>query len=331
MKMRRREFIAGLGSAVALPLAARAQQPAMPVIGCLDTASRDGEAQTVSRIREGLTETGFVEGRNLRIEYRWADNQYDKLPALAADLVRLRVAVMVALSAGPTLAARAATATIPIVFGIGGDPVDQLGLVASYNRPGGNLTGTTFYTNELWGKRMEQMREILPAVSSVALLVNPNGPGTERAVRSVQNAAPALALQVPIVKATTEREVDAAFAMLFQQRAGALLVQGEPFLISRRDQIIALAARHAIPAGFPLPQDSVAGGLISYGTSRANQAELQRQIGIYAGRILKGEKPGDLPILQPTRFELVVNLKTSKALGLTIPESFLLHADEVIE
>jgi putative ABC transport system substrate-binding protein len=329
--MKRRDFFTLLGGAAAWPLAARAQQPSMPLIGCLATSSRDGEAQTVSRIREGLTETGFVEGRNLRIEYRWADNQYDRLPALAADLVRLRVAVIVALTASATLAARAATATIPIVFGIGGDPVDQLRIVASYNTPGGNLTGTTFYTNELWGKRMEQMREILPAVSSVALLVNPNGPGTERAVRSVQDAARASRLQVLIVKATTEREVDAAFGMLVQQRTGALLVQGEPFLISRRDQIIALTARHAIPAGFPLPQDSVAGGLISYGTSRTNQAELNRQIGIYAGRILKGEKPDDLPIMQPTRFELVVNLKTAKALGLTIPESFLLHADEVIE
>ena len=303
----------------------------MPVIGCLAAFSREGAAQTVSRIREGLTETGFVEGRNLRIEYRWADNQYDRLPALAADLVRLRVAVIVALPAGATLAARAATATVPIVFSIGGDPVDQLGLVASYNRPGGNLTGITAYTNELWGKRMEQMREILPAVSGVALLVNPNSPGAERAVRSARDAARALALQILIVNASTEREVDAAFAMLVQQRAGALFVQGEPFLIGRRDQIIALAARHAIPAGFPNPEDSVAGGLISYGTSRANQAELYRQIGIYAGRILKGEKPSDLPIVQPNRFELVVNLKTAKALGLTIPEAFLLRADEVIE
>jgi putative ABC transport system substrate-binding protein len=329
--MKRRDLIALLGGALAWPLTARAQQLAMPVIGCLATASREGAAQAESRIREGLSETGFVEGRNLRIEYRWADNQYDRLPALAADLVRLRVAVIVALPAGAMLAARAATATIPIVFQIGGDPVDQLGLVASYNRPGGNLTGITTYTAELWGKRVGQLREILPAISSVALLVNPNGASAERAVRSVQDAARALALQILIVKASTEREVDAAFAMLVQQRAGAVLVQSEAFLGSRRDQIIALAARHAIPAGFPNPQDSIAGGLISYGTSRANSAELQRQMGIYAGRILKGEKPGDLPIVQPTRFELVVNLKTAKALGVSIPESFLARADEVIE
>jgi putative ABC transport system substrate-binding protein len=314
-----------------MPLAARAQQPAMPVIGCLAASSRDGEAQTVSGIREGLTETGFVEGRNLRIEYRWADNQYDKLPALAADLVRLRVAVIVALTARATQVARAATATVPIVFRTGGDPVDQLGLVASYNRPGSNLTGITGYTAELWGKRMQQMREILPAVSRVAVLINPDSGDNERAVKSTQDAARALALQILIVKASTEREVDAAFAMLVQQRAGALLVQTEPFLRSRRDQIIALAARHAIPVGFPRPQDSVAGGLISYGPSLANQAELDRQIGIYTGRILKGEKPGDLPIVQPTRFELVINLKTAKTLGLTVPPTLLAIADEVIE
>jgi putative tryptophan/tyrosine transport system substrate-binding protein len=329
--MKRREFIAGLGGAAAWPLAARAQQGAMPVIGWLAASSREGAAQTVSGIREGLIETGFVEGRNLRIEYRWADNHYERLAGLAADLVHLRVAVIVAIPARATLAARAATATIPIVFSIGGDPVEQLGLVASYNRPGGNLTGVTFYTSELWGKRVGLMHEILPAVSGVAALVNPNSAGAERAVRSAQDAARALALQILIVNASTEGEVDAAFARLVQQRAGALFVQGEPFLISRRDQIIALAARHAIPASFPNPVDSVAGGLISYGISRANQAELLRQIGIYAGRILNGEKPGDLPIMQPTRYELVANLKTARALGLTIPESFLARADEVIE
>ncbi len=329
--MKRRDFITLLGSAAAWPLAAPAQQRAMPVIGFLAAGSPDTTAQVVSRIKLGLAETDFVEPRNVRFEYRWANGQNDRLPALAMDLVRQQPAVIVTSSAGATLAAKAASTTVPIVFEIGGDPVEQLGLVASYNKPGGNLTGVTSFTAELWGKRLEIMREVVPSANVMAVLTNPKSPGSERATKEVPEAGRLLGLQTFILSASTEHEIGTAFASLVQRRARGLLVQAEPFLIDHRDQIIALAAQHSIPACYPIPEDSIAGGLVSYGTSRANRADLERQMGIYAGRILKGEKPGDLPIMQPTRFELVVNLKTARALGLTIPESFLLRADEVIE
>jgi putative ABC transport system substrate-binding protein len=330
--MRRRSFITLLGGAAAAwPLAAWAQQRAVQVVGVLSANSVNQNAHSLSAFQQGLAETGFVDGRNLAFEYRFAENQNERLPALAADLVRRQVAVILAQPAAAALALKAATATIPVIFLVGGDPVDQFGLVTSYSRPGGNMTGVTFYTTELYGKRMEQLREIVPTMSVVAMLANPNSPGTARATRSAQEAARALGLQIVILHASTEREIDAAFASLVQRRADALVVQAQPLFNSRRDQIIALAARHAIPATYPDTQDAVVGGLMSYGTSRANFADLHRQSGVYAGRILKGEKPGELPILQPTRFELVVNLKTAKAIGLTIPETFLVRADEVIE
>jgi putative ABC transport system substrate-binding protein len=328
--MRRRDFITLLsGAAVALPLAARAQQAATPVIGFLVASSLEATAQVLSRIKQGLAETGFVEPRNVRFEYRWANGQYDRLPALAMDLVREQPAVILTYPAVATLPAKAATTTIPIVFSIGGDPVEQLGLVASYNKPGGNLTGVTSFTAELWGKRLEIIRELVPSARVIAVLTNPKSAGAERATKDVQEAGRLLGLQTLILSASTEQEIDGAFASLVQNGAGALLIQADPFLSDHRNQIIALAAQHSIPACYP--DQSIAGGLVSYGSSRANRADLDRQTGIYAGRILKGEKPGDLPILQPTRFELVINLKTAKTLGLTISDSFLLRADEVIE
>jgi putative ABC transport system substrate-binding protein len=329
--MQRREFIALLGTAAAWPIAAQAQQAAMPLIGFLGTSSPDRTARVLSGIRSGLAETGFADPRNVRFEYRWANDQYDRLPALAADLVRQQPAVMMTYPAGATLAAKAATTIIPIVFGIGGDAVEQLGLAASYNKPGGNLTGITAFTAELWGKRLEIMREIVPSASVMAVLTNPNAPGAGRATRDVQEAGRRIGLQTFILSASTEHEIDTAFASLVQRRAGALLIQAEPFLGDHRDQILALASRHSVPASYPSPEDVIAGGLVSYGASRANQADLNRQMGIYAGRILKGERPGDLPIIQPTNFELVINLKAAKALGLDVPPLLLARADEVIE
>ena len=330
--MRRRELIALLGGAAATwPLAAQAQQPAVPVIGFLATSSLDATAQVLSGIKLGLAETGFEDPQNVRFEYRWANGQYERLPALAMDLVRQRPTVILTYPAGATLAAKAATTTLPIVFTVGGDPVEQLGLVASYNKPGGNLTGVTAFTGELWGKRLEIMREMVPSAKVMAVLTNPQGPGSARATKDVQEVGRQLGLQTFILSASTEGELDKAFASLVQRRAGALLIQAEPFLSAHRDQIVALAAQHSIPASYPRAEDCVAGGLVSYGSSRANRTDLNRQMGIYAGRILKGEKPGDLPIIQPTKFELVVNLKTAKALGLMVPQSLLVAADEVIE
>jgi len=330
--MKRREFITLLGSVgAARPLAARAQQPAIPVIGFLWVTSPDASPQRVSGIKLGLAETGFVEPRNIRFEHRWAYGQYDRLSALAMDLVRQRPAVIVTYPAGATLAAKEATTTIPIVFLIGGDPVEQLGLVASYNKPGGNLTGVTGYSAELWGKRLNIMRELVPSANVMGVLTNPKGPGTERATKDVQEAGRVLGLQTFILSASTEHEIDTAFASLVQHRARALLIQSEPFLDDHRDQIIAFAAQHSIPACYPHSEGSIAGGLVSYGTSRANYVDIYRQMGIYVGRILKGEKPGDLPIIRPTKFELVINLKTAKALGVAVPRILLAFADEVIE
>jgi len=326
--MNRRELMLLLGGAAAWPLAARAQQKAMPVIGWLSSASPGPFAPFVAAFHEGLSETGYVEGQNVAIEYRWAEGRYVRLPALAADLVGRKVDV-IATSGGtsPALAAKTATLTIPIVFETGTDPVEK-GLVASFARPGGNLTGFTILTAELMPKRLELLSEMVPQAKMIALLANPNNLAAERMMRDVQEAARAKGVQLQILKAGAENEFETAFAALVQSHAGGLLVGNDPFFFSRREELVALAARHVVPAMYEWREFAAAGGLISYGTSFA---AVNRQVGVYAGRILKGAKPADLPVEQPTRFELVVNLKTAKALGLTVPPSILSRADEVIE
>jgi ABC-type uncharacterized transport system substrate-binding protein len=326
--MRRRELITLLGGAVlAWPFAARAQQKAMPVIGYLNSASPGPAAPYVAAFRQGLSESGYVEGQNLAIEYRWAEGRYDQLPALATDLVARKVD-LIATSGGipPARAAKNATSTIPIVF-VGGDPIAE-GLVTSLARPGGNLTGMVFMTAELLPKLLELLSELVPQAEVIALLVNPNNPIPEPLMRDVQEGARAKGLQLHILTASTESEIDAAFAALVQLHAGAFILGPDPFLNSRREQIVALASRHAVPAVYDFRENAAAGGLISYGPSLTGT---WRQVGIYVGRILKGAKPADLPVQQPTQFELVVNLKTAAALGLTIPPSILARADEVIE
>jgi putative ABC transport system substrate-binding protein len=325
--VKRRVFIAALGGAAAWPMVARAQQPAMPVIGYLNGGSPESDASRLTGLRRGLSETGYVEGRNLVIEYRWAGNQADRLPALAADLVKLRVAVIVSPGLVATLAAKATTTSIPIVFGVGNDPV-QLGLVASLNRPGGNLTGFDAFDAELGAKGLALLHELVPSTATIGFLVNPNNPTFEIQMRDVLAAAPVVGLKVQILKAGTDREIDAAFVSLVQARTGALLAGGDAFFNNRIEQLIALAARHAIPTLYAFREFAVAGGLISYGSSLI---EVYRQAGLYTGRILKGEKPADLPVQAPTKYELVINLKTVKALGLTVPPSLLARADEVIE
>jgi putative tryptophan/tyrosine transport system substrate-binding protein len=300
----------------------------MPVVGFLASASEYGSHGFVAAFRNGLVESGYVEGRDVQVEYRWADNQYDRLSSLAADLVRRSVSVIVA-SGGPAapLAAKAATSTIPIVFTATSDPV-RLGLVASLNRPGGNVTGTGAFTVELDAKRLEVLRELVPKVVLIGALINPNRPDADAQSQHVQNAARAVGQQVHVLMAGSEREIDTAFTALAQQQIGALLVGADPFFSSRRNQVVALAARHTVPAVY-MNRDFVAtGGLASYGT---NIADGYRQAGIYAAQILKGAKPADLPVIQPTKFELAINLKTAKALGLTVPPTLLARADEVIE
>jgi putative ABC transport system substrate-binding protein len=323
----RRELLAALGGAVSWPLAAHAQQPAMPVIGYLNFGSPESDAPRLTGLRRGLSQTGYVEGRNLLIEYRWAGNQADRLPSLAADLVQLRVAAIVSPGLVGTLAAKAATTSIPIVFNVGADPV-QLGLVASLNRPGGNLTGFNNVASELGAKGLALLHELVPGTETIGFLENPNNPTSELTTRDMLAAAPVVGLKVQILKASNDREIDAAFVSLVQARTGALLVANDLFFNNRIERLIELAAHHAIPTMYTFREFVVAGGLISYGT---NLTEQYRQVGLYAGRILKGEKPADLPVQQTTKLELIINLKTAKALGLDVPPTLLARADEVIE
>jgi putative tryptophan/tyrosine transport system substrate-binding protein len=327
--MKRRGFIALLGgAAVAWPLVTHAQQPALPVIGFVSSRSPSESAYVVAAFRRGLNEAGFVGGENVVIEYRWAEGQYDRLPALAAELVRRQVAVIVATGGTPAaLAAKSATSTIPIVFISGDDPV-ATGLVTSLARPSGNITGVSILFTELMPKLLELLSELVPQTGVIALLVNPNNSNAERMIRDVQKAAHPKGVQIPVLKAATEGEIDAAFPTLGQLQAGALVVGDDPFFFVRREQLVALASRHAIPTIYPGREHAAAGGLMSYGT---NITDAYRRVGIYAGQILNGAKPAELPVEQPTKFDLVINLKTAKVLGLTIPPSLLAIADEVIE
>lgn len=324
--MTRREIITLLCGAAMWPLAARAQQKAMPVIGYLGAGSPGPSAPFVAAFHKGLSESGYVEGKNVTIEYRFSEGRDDQLPVLAADLIGRKVDVIVAFGGGAPRAAKAASQTIPIVFAIGGDPI-AVGLVASLARPGGNVTGVSWLGGELTFKRLELVSELVPHARTIALLVNPNNPQT-RMVREMQEAARVKGVQLPILYASSESEIDAAFASLVHGTADALVVTAEPFINSRREQIVALAARHAVPAIYGIREYAAAGGLISYG---ASLSAAYRQVGIYAGTILKGTKPADLPVQQSAIFELVVNLNTAKALGLTVPPSILSRADEVIE
>ncbi|HEY8872726.1 MAG TPA: ABC transporter substrate-binding protein [Stellaceae bacterium] len=327
--MNRRDLIALLGgAAIAWPLAVRAQQKAMPVIGYLSGTSPGPTAPFMAAFRQGLSETGYVEGQNLAIEYRWAEGSYDQLPALAADLVGRKVEVIVTGGGTPsTLAAKNATSTIPIVFASGDDPVAG-GLVASLARPGANLTGISVLLIDLTPKLLELLSELVPRARVIALLVNPTNPQSERIIKDVQAAARAKGVQLSILKAGAESEIDAAFASLAQLQAGALVIGADAFFASRREQFVPLAARYAVPVIYPLREFVAPGGLISYGPSLTS---VYRQVGTYAGKILKGAKPADLPVQQPTIFELVINLKTAKELGLSVPQALLARADEVIE
>src|SRR5258707_6763036 len=326
--MKRREFITLLGGAAAAwPLAARAQQPAMPVIGFLSSRSEIDSVLHVAAFRQALSEADYVEGQDVAIDYRWADGQYDRLPGLAADLISRQVAVIFAGGGAAARAAKAATTMIPIVIMIGEDPV-KFGLVASLNRPGGNISGVSTFNAVLGSKRLELLHQLVPTNATIGLLVHPNYPSARLEIGETQVAARAVGRNLIILNASTESEIDAAFASLVQQRVGALVVTGDPLFVSQRDKVVMLAARHAVPTIYVQREFAVAGGLIGYGTSLT---DAYRQVGIYAGRILNGAKPGDLPVVQPTKFDLVINLKTAKALGITIPDKLLALADEVIE
>jgi putative tryptophan/tyrosine transport system substrate-binding protein len=326
--MRRREFAMLLGGAVVFrPLAGRAQQPVMPVVGFLDSSSADVFRQFVAAFRAGLGELGFVEGRNVRIEYRWAEGQYDRLPGLAAELVRMPVTVLAATGITAALAAKAATKTIPLVFHTGGDPV-QAGLVASLNKPGGNVTGVVSLNKVVVPKQLELLHELVPRAGVITFLVNPNNGVAKSDTNNVREAAKVKGIPLQIVEARNREEIDTIFASLPQRHATALIVQVDPFFDARRDQIATLAARHVVPAIGAYPEFAVAGGLISYGTSRADAYRLE---GHYVGRILKGERPAEMPVQQSVRVEMVINAKTAKALGLTIPPALRLRADQVIE
>jgi len=323
----RRELLILSGSAIAFPLPTRAQQKTMPVIGVLSGASPGPSAPFVAAFRQGLGETGYVEGQNVALELRYAEGHYDRLPAMAADLVGRKVDVIAAAGLPSARAAKTATSTMPIVFASGDDPV-AAGLVASLARPGGNLTGVSILNVELNPKRLELVFELAPQAKVVAMLVNPDNPQTERGMRDVQEAARAMGVPLEILKASSESEINATFDSLAQLKAGSLVIANDPFFFNRREQLLALAARYAVPAIYAWPEFAASGGLIAYGTSLTG---VYRQVGVYTGKILRGAKPADLPVEQPTKFELVINLKTAKALGLTVPQSLLAGADEVIE
>jgi putative ABC transport system substrate-binding protein len=325
--MQRRSFLTLLvASAAAWPLAARAQQAPMPVIGYLSAGSPETSASRLAAFRKGLSETGFIEGRNVTVEYRWAHNEYDRLPELASDLIRRKVTVIITPQGAGALAAKAATVTIPIVFGTSGDPV-QGNLVASLNRPGGNMTGFASMGIEVTAKRVGLLHELLPAAARFALFVNPIQ-YTESVIAEAQSAASAIGRQIEVLQTSTARDIDAAFARIVQTRSEALLINPSALFSSRRVQIVTLATRHALPAIYPYREDALAGGLMSYGSSLA---DYDRQLGIYAGRIIKGEKPSDLPVMQPSKFEFVINLQTARTLGIEVPPTLLAIADEVIE
>jgi putative tryptophan/tyrosine transport system substrate-binding protein len=327
-QLKRREFITVIGGmAAAWPLVAGAQQPAMPVVGWLSSASPNGSSNFTAAFRAGLAETGYVEGQNVTIEYRWAENHNDRLTSLVVDLVNKRVAVIVASAIRATLAAKSATTQIPIVFATANDPV-QFGLVASFNRPGGNITGVAYLTAELGEKRLAILHDLIPRANVFGVIVNPNNANAESNVKNLQGAALAIGAQSVIANAATEDDFDAAISMLVRQRVQAALVLNDPLFTDRRDRLVSLVTRHEIPAIYPLREFVDAGGLMSYA---ASVADAHRQAGVYAGRILKGAKPADLPVVQPTKFELVINLKTAKALGLQIPDKLLALADEVME
>jgi putative tryptophan/tyrosine transport system substrate-binding protein len=326
--MQRREFIAGLGSAAAWPVVARAQQPAMPVIGFLSVQSADDDyKQSAVPFLQGLQETGYDDGQNVAVEYRWAENQADRLPGLVADLVRRRVAVIVAVGTAEALAAKAATTIIPVVFATAADPV-ALGLVASLNRPGANVTGIANLNADLAPKRLQLLRELIPNAAVFGVLADPALPATPSIIADLHAAARTLGLQLVVANASTDSDLETAFATFLQQRVGAVLVSASSFYRTHPEQLVALAARHGLPAIYARREPALAGGLMSYGT---DAADMVRQVGVYTSRFLKGEKPADLPVVQASKFELVINLKTAKALGLTIPETLLATADEVIQ
>jgi ABC-type uncharacterized transport system substrate-binding protein len=324
--VQRREFITLLGGVAAWPLAARAQQLALPVIGFMITSIQE-RSQQIAAFHAGLKESGYVPGQNVTVEFRSAEGHFDRYPALAADLLRQGVTVLAAVNNDAALAAKRATSTTPIIFGMGGDPV-ALGLVASLNHPGGNVTGIYFFTQGLEGKRLGLLHEMIPTATMIAVLVNPDSSPSKSQLQDVQDAAARLGVQILVLRANTEADLDGVFAELARQRAGALLVCSSPFFFNRRQQLVVLAARHAVPAIYEWREFAEAGGLMSYGT---NINDAYRQMGVYAGRILKGEKPADLPILQSTAFEFVINLSTARALGVTVPPTLSARADEVIE